>query len=309
MKKTKAQLTEAKEKVIHDVFYEPSGHGSIKVTYQDAHEKDPSITYQNVQDWFNKHRNQKTKLTGYNSYVAEGPKVGYQTDLFFITDLGKNQKFTIGLLTIDIFTKKMVVVPLASKEVGDVLAGIMESCQKLGGYPKTLMSDEEPAIYSQGVIDFLKKQGCRLITTRGHAAFAERGIRTFKHMLYERIESSTAEEPQWIDFIDQILVTYNYKLKHSATKLTPAEAEKEPNQLKAKVNMELRAKRKRRYPEISVGSKVRIYAKRKQFDKERVSIWSDEVHEVEGIESYLGQKYYKLKDIKRLYGRWELLKV
>ena len=91
MKKTKAQLTEAKEKVIHDVFYEPSGHGSIKVTYQDAHEKDPSITYQNVQDWFNKHRNQKTKLTGYNSYVAEGPKVGYQTDLFFITDLGKTR--------------------------------------------------------------------------------------------------------------------------------------------------------------------------------------------------------------------------
>jgi len=52
---------------------------------------------------------------------------------------------------IDIFTKKMVVLPIASKEVGPVTAGIMEGAQKLGGYPKILYTDEEPAISSAGV--------------------------------------------------------------------------------------------------------------------------------------------------------------
>ena len=311
MKKAKAQLTEAKEKVISDVFYDPAGYGSVRTTYQDAHEKDPSITYQNVADWFAKHRNQKTKLTGYNSYVAEEPRQEYQTDLFFIKDLGEEQKYTIGLLTIDIFTKKMVVVPLKSKEVGDVLAGIMESCQKLGGYPKTLFTDEEPAIYnSQGVIDFLKEQGCRLVTTRGHAAFAEWGVRTFKNMLYQRIEGTKGETtPQWTDLIFQILLTYNNKLKHSATKLTPAEAEKDENRLKAFVNMKLRAKAQRKYPELAVGSKVKIYIKKKVFEKERKSVWSSEVYEVEAIEPYMGQQFYKLKGHARQFSRFELLKV
>ena len=53
----------------------------------------------------------------------------------------------------------MTVIPIASKEVGPVTAGIMEGCQKLGGYPKTLYTDEEPAISSPGVQEFLQSKG------------------------------------------------------------------------------------------------------------------------------------------------------
>jgi len=161
-------------------------------------------------------------------------------------------------------------------------------------------------------------KGVRLITTRNHAGVAERAIRTFKNMLYKRIEASDAENPQWTDFIAQILVTYNYKDVHSATKMTPQDAAKPQNRIDAKINMELKAKHNRKYPELSVGDKVRIFEKRKQgFEKERTPLWSSEIYTIASTEQYMGQTFYKLnfKDdsgehtVTRRYSRFELLKV
>ena len=60
-------------------------------------------------------------------------------------------------------------------------------------------------------------------------------------------------------------------MEHSAIKMTPKEAMKEKNELKAKNNMHQQAVRTRNYPNISVGDKVKIYRKRKPGEKERVS--------------------------------------
>ena len=50
-------------------------------------------------------------------------------DLFFVKNLAK-QKFRVGLLMIDIFTKYMVVVPFKSRGEGDIAAGMMEATKK-----------------------------------------------------------------------------------------------------------------------------------------------------------------------------------
>ena len=86
-------------------------------------------------------------------------------------------------------------------------------------------------------------------------------------MLYKRIEASTADKPQWADFKSPIVVTYNYKLIHSATEMTPNEARQPDNSLNAKVNMELKAKHSRKYPEIKVGYMVRVNWKKPQAKK------------------------------------------
>ena len=61
-----------------------------------------------------------------------------------------------------------------------------------------------------------------------------------------------------IDLIYPILLTYNNKLVHSATEMTPKEATKPENELNAYVNMKLKAKHSRRYPVLSLGDKVHI---------------------------------------------------
>ena len=49
--------------------------------------------------------------------------------LFFINDLEK-QKYRVGLLMIDMFTKYMVVVPISSKGEGEISAGMIEAFKK-----------------------------------------------------------------------------------------------------------------------------------------------------------------------------------
>ena len=300
-------LTEEKAQVISKIYFDAGGFQSKKNTFNAAKKQDKTISYADVEEWFNKNTNKKTQLKGYNSYVAQKAGDEYQADLFFINDL-ENQEFKIGLLMIDTFSKFMTVIPIRSKQLPDVLAGIMEACQHLKGYPKTLYTDEEGGIYNQQVIDFLAKKGTRLVTTRTHAGVAERAIRTFKDMLYKRIEASKEPNPQWVKTMNEVLVTYNYGKEHAATKMTPDEARKPSNRLKAKLSMEMRAKHTRKYPDLSVGDYVRVYFKKKPGEKERVSYWSETKHKIDRISEYMGQSYYHLEGITRPYLRFEILK-
>jgi len=171
-------LTPEISAIIKQVYNDDGGFGSMMKTFQDAKKKDKSITYDDVKAWFNKNMSQKTKLTRYNSFVANAPKEEYQCDLMFFTDIGQKP----AVLMIDIFTKKIAVDQIEDKKVGPVLAGIISTIRDLGGYPKVLYTDEEPAITSPDVVKFLESKGTRLITTRNHAAFAERAIRTIKNI-------------------------------------------------------------------------------------------------------------------------------
>ena len=79
----------------------------------------------------------------------------------------------------------------------------------------------------------------RFDVTRNHAAFAERFIRTYTAMLYKRIDSIRAKhetDPQWDTYNYEVLSTYNNKLIHSSTKMTPVNAAKQTNELHVKSN-------------------------------------------------------------------------
>ena len=115
-----------------------------------------------------------------------------------------------------------------------------------------------------------------------HAAQAERQIRTFKDLLEKRMENNPENKP-WNEYIYPILLTYNHKLKSSITGLTPNEAKKPENQMNVKIKLELHAKKKRNYPDIHIGDSVRVFQKKKAFDKERVNRWTTEKYTVEAI--------------------------
>ena len=94
---------------------------------------------------------------------------------------------------------------------------------KLGGNPKMVYSDIDTAIDAPIAQQWFKDQNIKHITTRTHAAQAERQIRTFKDMFEKRMENNPDNKP-WTDLIYPILLTYNHKLKSSITGLTPREA-------------------------------------------------------------------------------------
>ena len=72
----------SKSDIINKIYHDPAGHGSMKTTYEDAKQKDKSISYVDVKKWFDANIERKTQLKGYNSFIASEPKEEYQMDLF-----------------------------------------------------------------------------------------------------------------------------------------------------------------------------------------------------------------------------------
>ena len=263
VKKVKG-LTEAKIKAIERAWNDDAGFGSVRDTVKEAKKYDPSVTVGDFKEWKAKQDvGQKAKMRGQNSFVADKPKEEYQMDLFFMADQDLERQFTIALLMVDIFTKWTQVVQVPSKEWPAVLVGIKKLIPIMGGKPKTIYSDDEGAFISNEIQKYFKDEGIRHLVTKSHAPVAERQIRTFKNMIYKRLEAPKNEEKQWFDLLDQVLVTYNHGRRHSSTQMTPHEARQNNNQQVVKFNLELKRQHGRKYPEISVGDTVKVYKKNK----------------------------------------------
>ena len=292
-----------KNNIINNVYKDKSGFSSIQKTYQEANAKDTTITLQNVRDWFAKNVERKKQLKGYNSFINDGAQEEYQVDLAFFK---AKEKIEIGLVMIDIFSKYAVVIPIASKETPDVIAGMMEGFQKMGGKPKCIYSDNEGALGSSLFDEFCESHKVKLITTRTHAWVAERFIRTLKDMINKRIENT---EKTWKDVLFEVLLTYNNKNVHTATGLTPDQAKLDKYRLQVKMNLELHRISKRRYPTIDVDDKVKLYKKKGRFDKENTSVWLPQTHTIALITESMGQKFYHITGHKKPFLRHEILKI
>ena len=270
----------SKDDIIKKIYYDKSGYGSLKTTFDDVKKIDKTIKMDDIKQWFKENVEAKKQIKGMNSFIAPYPYYEYQFDLFFINDLEK-KKFKVGALMIDIFTKYMVAVAINSKNEGDVASALLECLNKMGKNPEIIYTDDETSLSTKSIQQYLNEKNIRHLITRGHPWFAERAIRTFKDALYKRIDNSEKENPQWKDYIFEILLTYNNKLKHSATKLTPNEARNKKNELNVKLNLTLHKKHTRKYPLIQIGDRVKIYRKKKTVEKERTSTWSENTYEVE----------------------------
>ena len=300
-----------KQKIINDVYFDRAGFGSKNRTLEEAREKDKTISMSDINEFFRKNVDQKRKPVGSNSFVAPHSAYEYQMDLFFINDLD-NQKFKVGMIKIDIFDKFMHVVAIQGKKEEDVASGMIECLHKMGKKPKIIYADDEGAMNKEAIQKYLQEQNIEHHRTRAHPNFSERAIRTFKDLLYRRVEADQKKGKnniQWTDYIFEILLTYNNKMKHSATGFTPKDARKPSNELKVKLHLNMNAKRNRVYPEVEVSDEVRIFRKKKPNEKERVGNFSQNVYTIERIDEKLGQKDYYVEGIDRAYLRFELLKV
>ena len=98
-------------------------------------------------------------------------------------------------------------------------------------------------------------------------------------------------------------------MKHSATEMTPKEARKPSNELKVKLNLASKARKKRVYPELEVSDEVRIFRKRKPNEKERIGNFSKNVYTVVRMDEKVGNTYCSVEGMDRACLRFELVKV
>jgi hypothetical protein len=282
-------------------------------TYKDAILNYSKMTLKYIQGWFNNNTAKRAQPVGTNSFVAPHSHYEYQLDFCFFSDL-ENQQHELGCVCIDIFSKYARVKPIMSTDKYDVSAGLIQYLHEMRHKPSMPTRNETQAFDESPVIqEYLRKEKIKHYITRNHAAFAERFIRTFKALLYKRIDSirnkkKDSEDPQWPDYLHEVLITYNFKMNHSSTKITPpASALKESSSADVKANLERRALKNRRYPFLNVNDDVQILRKKKVNEKERQSPWSEETHKVSMKTEQFGQKFYKVRGSDRDYIRGEVL--
>lgn len=121
--------------------------------------------------------------------------------------------------------------------------------------------------------------------TRSCPDFVERFSRTFKDMLFKRVDADEkkGKHIQWVDYLGEILLTYNSKMIHSAHEMSPNEAHKKENHLKVKLKLEINRMTTRKYPTLRVGDEVKLYRKKAITEKERTSNWSSAKYTVTAI--------------------------
>ena len=67
----------------------------------------------------------------------------------------------------------------------------------------------------EAIQKYLQEQNIEHHRTRAHPNFSERAIRTFKDLLYRRVEADQKKGKnniQWPDYIFEILLTYKNKI-------------------------------------------------------------------------------------------------
>ena len=84
---------------------------------------------------------------------------------------------------------------------------------------------------------------------------------------------------------------------------------KPQNHLDVKLNLQLKAKHKRKYPDVKVGDYVKVYRKKDKMDKERVPLWAKDRFKVIDIVESMGQDFFKLEGRPKLVQRSEILLV
>lgn len=110
-----------------------------------------------VEELFKKNVEPKKQLRGYNSFVSPHPYYEFQVDLFFINDLEK-QKFKVGMVILDVFSRYAVVIPIKSKSEGDVASGLIEGLNKFDKSPQMIYIDDEKALSTEAMQKYLKEK-------------------------------------------------------------------------------------------------------------------------------------------------------
>ena len=313
---------EARFKEISKVYHGPEGGKPAFKTWQDAREINPRITLNEVKAWFKQNIQPKGQVWGKrNSYVAQGPYVEYQADLFFVTkNQFANQTYDTGLSMIDVFSKYAVVLPVDDKKAGALMDTIFQAFELMGRKPEVLYTDNEGALNKKWVPAEFEKAGIKHVVA-GTAYFVERFNRTFKNRMANRLRELVRDKRiigkqpktekinyQWHDLIPFVMAEYNAKNKHRITGMTPYEARKPSNEADVKAAMELAATSGVKYPPLRVGDTVRMLLKKKLGHKEFQDAFKRGKQTVVSITESFGQKFYTLSD-RREYIRSDLVKM
>lgn len=211
------------------------------------------------QETYQLHRRKQTRTTIQATKVKK-PREQLQVDLVDLSQYQtkKGNKWIINV--IDMFSKKAWSRPMKNKGAKTV-AEAMESMLKETGTVSVLRSDNGKEFLNKDFEKVLKKAGLKHVTSRSYTPQSQGGVERFNGTLKSMIEKLiTSGKRQWDNHLSSLIENYNDSV-HTATKMTPNDAEQKSN--RRKVRKRIKKARKNikvtnQQEEINVGDRVRI---------------------------------------------------
>ena len=152
------------------------------------------ITMDEVKDFLAKqeHRQTKKRRTD-NSYVTFGPRETFQIDLADKSEPEGTYRY--AMLCVDVFTKKLYVVPLANKRP-ETTSQALEKVLSEMDVPNNIYTDEGGEL-AAAFEEKLKKYVIEHIISRSPPMFVERAIRSLREGINVRLGALILHASQW----------------------------------------------------------------------------------------------------------------
>lgn len=199
-------------------------------------------------------------------YVLKGINDLIQCDLM---DLNKYEQFNDGhvfiLTAINCFTKFAYAEPLKTKSGAEVAKAMGKILLKVFPMVKNIQVDHGTEFYNKEFKALMKKYNINMysVYTEIKASMIERFHRTIRKLIIK--EMYKRNSPRWLDFIQDILKTYNNTV-HKTTKFKPAEVSfREEKILLRRLTSKRGAKKAK--PKFKVGDYVHISKAKHVFEK------------------------------------------
>jgi hypothetical protein len=155
---------------------------------------------------------------------------------------------------------------------------------KILGVPNSLYSDQEKALQSTEFKKFLDHNNIKLVVTHsGHAAMAERSIRTVKERL--ALVKFDGNRGHTDKLIEEIVTDYNKHNVNRATGMSPNDAALPSNHDVVREKLvEASVDNSIKNDQLDVGDDVRVAVKLQSGDKKQVLRWSSDIYEIDDID-------------------------
>ena len=186
----------------------------------------------------------------------------------------QNKNFNYILTVIDIFSKFAWAIPIKNK-TGDSITRAFEIIFK-DRIPTKLHTDKGLEFINKSTQNLFKRKGIHWFATENEtkAQVVERFNRTLKSKMYKYFTAKGTKI--WINIIDELVYNYNNSY-HRSIKMTPVEGSLKKNSKIVYNNLFPKLQSKPAKSKFSMGDRVRISKKRKDFAKGYLPNFTEEV--------------------------------
>jgi len=262
-------------------------------------------------DTYTLHREYK-QPSGYNMYYVRERRHQFQADLIDIMSLKRyNRGITFLLVIIDLFSRKLWVMPLRNKSGLTTVTAFRDWIASLRGdlkSPARLLTDSGTEFYNRQVKDLMSSHNIEMQKAKNihKAAIVERANKTIQILIYKYL--TDRGETKYIDVLADLVSGYNNR-KHRTLnyEYTPNEADLPSNESDVRSIHILRGgkkalhnKQKRRWNTFDIGDHVRIKTHARAISTARrayLQQFHGELFTITGINDRMPIKMYFLKSM------------